>query len=191
MDEGESSLQGAIRELGEETWLVGRGLEPAAEFGFGPFPGSSPFTELLAFGSPRREGKINISQAAANLLREAAARSDIDPAACEDPYRRYAWFDALADMPVRWRQWNHFHVLALAGRCGLSGGHRPNHVPEMDELRWVSLSEVQQDQQGKASFFRDLVFNTAFAAAIERAAEQAQDSTWTSRRFIGWESASE
>lgn len=115
LDEGENSLQAAIREVFEESGGV-RAKPFSGNVKFELQPGRV-YREPIGFGSSRAEGEDDepsekISLGAYHLLIEAAkeARVDLD----ELHKHRYAIFDALVEkeVPVSWVTVPTYHLLA-------------------------------------------------------------------------------
>ncbi len=153
LDEGETTLDGAIKETQEEGGVEVVGLDvPIINLG----PGGT-FDETLGFGSPRGHSSVPpnptcdyfgqviavhggappgdvMSQAAFDLLRRAAL--DAGLAEAEFMARRYELFDALHEVRVLWQQQPVYHVLAFRWRAPerLNG--------ESQRIRWWSFDEL-------------------------------------------------
>ena len=189
LDEGETSLQGAIRETHEEAGVeVGPVDVPNLDLG-----GGGTFVEPLGFGSPRWPGTFVprtscdyfgeviavrvsaghdsevISQAALDLLRRAAGLAGMPDE--EFLARRYELFDACREMPVWWQQRAVYHVLAFRRRTPerLNG--------ESEKVRWWSLDELAGAIERRLErTHRTLgLLLPQLPAAVEAARQQAED----------------
>jgi 8-oxo-dGTP pyrophosphatase MutT (NUDIX family) len=162
LDEGETTLEAAIKETHEEAGVEVQPVQwPAFDMG----PGGI-FEESLGFGSPRghpslipnqtcdyfgqvvavqgpgeHPGEV-ISQAALDLLRRAALAAGLS--ADEFHARRHELFDELRHLRVQWQQHQVYHVLAFRRRAP----HRLNG--ESEQVRWWSLDELAAAIQGGA-----------------------------------------
>ncbi|HJZ91904.1 MAG TPA: NUDIX hydrolase [Gemmataceae bacterium] len=178
LDEGESSLAGAIREVEEESGGVIAG----------PFSGDVVFAlqpgrvyrEPLGFGSSRAEAPEHrtsdkISLGAVHLLAEAAreARIDLD----ELERHRYEVFDSLVGrgIQVAWVTVPTYHLLVYE-----SGRSRP--TSESQAVEWHTPADVRNlrppgKPHGKPRLggaARTLLERSDFAELVERAKAESK-----------------
>jgi 8-oxo-dGTP pyrophosphatase MutT (NUDIX family) len=196
IDEGETSLQAALKETGEEAGLEALPVDvppmsiEARVFrdtlGFGSPRGSKPaiyhprcqyFGEWRAILQAAPAGS-QISLGAVRLLEQAATAASVtDFAAVKE-----LLFDALRGEKIRWQQMPTFHVLAFVA-------YRPERLTgESTAVRWWTVEELLHaiDFGGNVSKqVRQLLppeKREAFAEAVRIAAAQANsgDQSWTS-----------
>jgi 8-oxo-dGTP pyrophosphatase MutT (NUDIX family) len=168
LDEGETSLEGAIKETNEEAGMEVRSLKLAAiDLGLG-----GTFSQFLNFGSPRGQECIihnprceyfgewidvqqgprpsdRISQVALDLLRRAA----YDTGMTEEEFslHRYELFDRCCRLPVCWQQHPVYHVLGFSRQAP----HLLNG--ESEKVRWWSLNELERAlQEGRENIHRNV-----------------------------------
>lgn len=180
LDEGETTLEGAIREVFEESGGV-RARAFSGDVVFELQPGRV-YREPIGFGSsradpPKHRTSEKISRGAADLLIEAAreARVDLD----ELHRHRYEIFDALVERDVRvaWVTVPTYHLLVYqAGR-----GH-PTYESKLVE--WHTPAEIRnlrapdkpnsKPRIGGAA--RTLLERPDFDELVERARGEAHDA---------------
>lgn len=168
LDEGESSLDAAIRETREEGQVVTEGVA-----GIHPFPAikSQRSADCLAFGAPRRyEPGGRMSKSADDLLRAAARRLGLDE---QDYLRcRYDWFDRLGKrLSVPWQGVITYHVLALKEEKPF---HRGRHPWDWQRREWFDIKQLEQEAS-PGGHTRQLL-DEGLAKLVAQAAE-------TSRRY--------
>jgi 8-oxo-dGTP pyrophosphatase MutT (NUDIX family) len=139
LDEGESTLEGAIREVEEETGgVIAKSYSGNVVFALQP---GRVYREPIGFGSsradpPKHRTSELISLGAAHLLIEAAREARID---LEDLERhKYEIFDALVSRGVRvaWVTVPTYHLLVYD-----SGQHKPTW--ESQAVEWHTPPEVR------------------------------------------------
>lgn len=138
LDEGETSLQGAIREVFEESGGV-RSKPFSGNIKFELQPGRV-YREPIGFGSSRAEEPEHrtsekISQGVSILLDEAAKEAMIDPELMAK--HRYAIFDALVkkNIEVAWVTVPTYHMLVYQ-----TGTHQPTW--ESVAVEWHTIDEI-------------------------------------------------
>jgi 8-oxo-dGTP pyrophosphatase MutT (NUDIX family) len=188
LDEGETSVQGAVKETREEA---GVDIEPVSRGDFDLGPGGT-FSHSLGFGSPRvQAGEIYnpvcvhfgqevqitdgahagevISVGALDLLRRASREAGVPEEEFRE--RRYSLFDAWRDLTVCWQQHTAYHVLPFLG-------YRPELLNgESQRVAWWSIEELRRwanDPTAELHRHVGLVLGAgrvgeAIAAAAERA----------------------
>jgi 8-oxo-dGTP pyrophosphatase MutT (NUDIX family) len=188
LDEGEGTLEAALKETHEEAGVEVRGLDlPPLDLG----PGGT-FHDVLAFGSPRGQPTLRyhshchyfdavvevhggeppgerISQGALDLLRQAS--HEVGFGEEEFQARRYELFDACRNVPVCWRQHPVYHVLAFARRA-------PEHLTgESEQVRWWSLEELSAAvHSGTQTIHRNVArLLPDLAVILEPARQQARE----------------
>jgi 8-oxo-dGTP pyrophosphatase MutT (NUDIX family) len=139
LDEGETSLEGAIREVEEESGgVIAKAYSGNVVFELQP---GRVYREPLGFGSSRAEpdgeqSTDKISLGASQLLVEAAREARIE---LDDLERhKYEIFDALVNRGLRvaWVTVPTYHLLVFAG-----GRHRV--TPESQAVEWHTPNEVR------------------------------------------------
>ena len=140
LDEGESTLEGAIREVEEESGgVIAKAYSGNIVFALQP---GKVYREPIGFGSsraepPKHRTSEKISRGAADLLIEAAreARIDLD----ELHQHRYEIFDALVarSIKVAWVTVPTYHLLVFAG-----GAHKATW--ESQAVEWHTPKEVRE-----------------------------------------------
>lgn len=160
IDEGETTVEAAIRETEEETEVEARLVTEASVFKLNPSGGCY---ESIGFGSPRIEGEVKISQAAADLLHIAIERSGISAQDFEN--MKLALFDVLAKrVYVRWQTVVTYHVLAY-----VSG--QPKQTEESSASpRWVAVEELHRISPLHShirQLLKQAVLENAVAAAVK------------------------
>jgi 8-oxo-dGTP pyrophosphatase MutT (NUDIX family) len=160
LDEGETLLEGAMREAEEEGGVLVRAVPSLEPFHLGA--GSASFTEPLAWGSPRRHNKRGkINQGAADLLRDAAKLAGLGDA--EFPLLKDTLFDLLGEQViVRWQSVVTYFVLAYAGNS-------QNKDSESEQVRWVCLEKIRELSRLNSHVGR-LLERVGFENAIKQAA---------------------
>lgn len=140
LDEGESSLEGAMREVHEESGGVT--AKPFSGDVVFPLQAGKMYREPIEFGSPRteppaRRSSDKISLGAANLLDDAALEARIDLAELAE--HRYSIFDALVSLGLRvaWVTVPTYHLLVYQ-----VGKHGPTW--ESQAVEWRTAAEVRQ-----------------------------------------------
>src|SRR5262245_26518797 len=140
LDEGESTLEGAVREVEEESGGV-RTKPFSGDVVFALKPGKV-YREPIGFGSsradpPDRRTTDRISLGADNLLAEAAREARIDPA--DLAAHKYEVFDALVERGVRvaWVTVPTYHLLVYE-----SGTARPTW--ESAAVEWHTPAVVRE-----------------------------------------------
>ncbi len=139
LDEGENSLQAAIREVAEESGGV-KAKNFSGNIKFELQPGRV-YREPIGFGSSRAEAEEGeaaekISLGAYHLLVEAAKEARID---LEELHKhRYAIFDALVEreVPVSWVTVPTYHLLAYE-----SGKAMP--TAETQAVEWQPATAIR------------------------------------------------
>ena len=139
LDEGETTLQGAIREVEEESGGV-RAKAYTGNVVFELQPGRV-YREPIGFGSsradpPKHRTSERISHGAADLLLEGAREARIDP---DELHRhRYEIFDALVQRSIKvaWVTVPTYHLLVFEG-----GQARPTF--ESKFVEWHTPAEVR------------------------------------------------
>lgn len=139
LDEGENSLQAAIREVEEESGGV-IAVPYSGNVSFELKPGRV-YREPIGFGSPRvdppnRRTSERISLGADQLLDEAAREARVDPDELEK--HKYEIFDALQDRGVRvaWVTVPTYHLLVYAGG-------RQTVTWESQAVEWHPVGEIK------------------------------------------------
>jgi 8-oxo-dGTP pyrophosphatase MutT (NUDIX family) len=140
LDEGETSLQGAIREVFEESGgVVAKPFSGGIKFELNP---GKVYREPLAFGSPRAEDAKHrtsdkISMGADRLLLEAAQEAGVDLTLLAK--HKYDIFDALVERNTRvaWVTVPTYHLLVRTG-----GTHGP--TSESQAVEWHSPEAIRE-----------------------------------------------
>lgn len=105
-----------------------------------------------------------ISLGAADLLREAAGKLEVGEKDLSQ--LRNEWFDALAgQVPLVWRNWVTYHVLALKQELPF----RPSHQG-WRERRWVDLPEIRRLGRDRPQGHTAFLLGRGLEEAIARAA---------------------
>ena len=140
LDEGETTLQGAVREVEEESGGV-RARNYSGNIVFELQPGRV-YREPIGFGSsradpPKHRTSDRISRGAADLLLEAAREARIDPD--ELHLHRYEVFDVLVQRQIKvaWVTVPTYHLLVFEG-----GQAQPTF--ESKFVEWHTPAEVRQ-----------------------------------------------
>jgi 8-oxo-dGTP pyrophosphatase MutT (NUDIX family) len=180
LDEGESSLEGAIREVEEESGgVLAKPFSGDVVFALQP---GRVYREPLGFGSSRAESPSDrtsdkISLGAAHLLAEAAreARIDLD----ELSAHKYEVFDELVSrgVDVAWVTVPTYHLLVYAGGV-------PRPTSESQAVEWHTPAEVRalrppgktQGRPRVGGAARTLLDWPDFDALVERAKSEAAAS---------------
>lgn len=139
LDEGETTLQGAIREVEEESGGVrARNYSGIVVFELQP---GRVYREPIGFGSsradpPKHRTSDKISRGAADLLLEAAREARIDPD--ELHQHRYEVFDVLVQRQIKvaWVTVPTYHLLVYEG-----GQAQPTF--ESKFVEWHTPAEVR------------------------------------------------
>jgi 8-oxo-dGTP pyrophosphatase MutT (NUDIX family) len=139
LDEGETTLEGAIREVEEESGgVIAKAYSGDVVFALQP---GRVYREPIGFGSSRAEPPAHrssdrISLGAAQLMAEAAREARIDPD--ELDLHRYEVFDTLVSRGVRvaWVTVPTYHLLVYEG-----GRHKPTW--ESQAVEWHTPPEVR------------------------------------------------
>lgn len=139
LDEGETSLQGAIREVFEESGgVVAKPVSTPVVFELQP---GKVYREPMGFGSPRAEEEQpqtsqKISYGADTLLREAALEAGIELELLAK--HKYEVFDALVERGIRvaWVTVPTYHLLVHAG-----GTYGPSW--ESQAVEWHAPSDIR------------------------------------------------
>jgi hypothetical protein len=148
LDEKETSVQAVIRiarEIAHVTAAPVRGIPAFLRIS------RHLSTDPLGYGSPRLiDGSKIISQAAADLLLQAAKRCRLEAAF---PSRYLDWFDVLARrIYIPWRSVATFHVLALVEEAPFHPGYRD----EWCRRGWISFDRLRDlastDPTGRLAF---------------------------------------
>jgi 8-oxo-dGTP pyrophosphatase MutT (NUDIX family) len=177
LDEGESTLEGAIREVEEESGgVIAKPYSGNVVFALQP---GRVYREPIGFGSTRAEAPEHrttdkMSLGAAHLLAEAAREARVDP---EDLERhKYEIFDALVARGVRvaWVTVPTYHLLVYAG-----GRHRVTW--ESQAVEWHTPAEVRALRPPGKGFGKPRVGGAAralldwpdFDALVEKARAEA------------------
>jgi 8-oxo-dGTP pyrophosphatase MutT (NUDIX family) len=179
LDEGEDTLQGAIREVEEESGgVIARPYSGDVVFALQP---GKVYREPLGFGSsraepPKHRTSDKMSLGAAHLLVEAAREARVDLE--ELDRHRYEIFDALVarDIRVAWVTVPTYHLLVYAG-----GKHGPTW--ESQAVEWVPAAGVRDlrppgKEQGKARVggaARAILDWPDFLQLVERAKGEAKE----------------
>ncbi len=140
LDEGESTLEGAIREVEEESGgVIAKAFSGDVVFAL---KAGKVYREPIGFGSsradpPNRRTSEKISLGADQLLAEAAREAQVDPA--EMSAHKYEIFDALMAKGVRvaWVTVPTYHLLVFAG-----GAHAPTW--ESQAVEWHTPAEIRE-----------------------------------------------
>ncbi len=160
LDEGETPLECAVREVEEEGGVKTRALPSLPAF---DLAGGSTFSEPLAWGSPRgHAGRGKINQGTANLLRDAARRAGVRDEDFEG--LKYPLFDLLGKrVRVLWQSVATYFVLAYASDSLATDG-------ESEQVRWVSVEQVKAIPD-LHSHARKLLALAGFEEATKEAAQ--------------------
>jgi 8-oxo-dGTP pyrophosphatase MutT (NUDIX family) len=139
LEEGESTLEGAIREVEEESGgVIATNFSGNISF---PLQPGRVYREPIGFGSSRSEPKDKrttekISLGTMHLLEEAAREARID---LEELHQhKYEIFDALVEreIQVAWVTVPTYHLLAYN-----RGTNRPTH--ESQAVEWYTPDEIR------------------------------------------------
>jgi 8-oxo-dGTP pyrophosphatase MutT (NUDIX family) len=178
LDEGESTLEGAIREVEEESGgVIAKPYSGDVVFALRP---GKVYREPIGFGSsrsdpPDRRTTDRISLGADNLLSEAAREAQIDPA--ELAAHKYEIFDTLVARGTRvaWVTVPTYHLLVYAG-----GTARPTW--ESAAVEWHPPAAVRELRAPGKPYGKPRVGGAArallewpdFDALVERAKGEAK-----------------
>ncbi|MEZ6142130.1 MAG: NUDIX hydrolase [Zavarzinella sp.] len=180
LDEGESSLEGALREVSEETGgVVAKQAKSQTIFELKP---GRPYNEPIGFGSPRgedleRRSSHKMSLGAAKLLDDAAVEAWIDP----ELYKTYRYdvFDELVRRRVRvwWMTVPTYHLLVYQEGVAVP-------TQDTDAVEWHFPQDIldlkppgpKRSRSKMSGAVRTILEWPDFKSAIDKARKEAADA---------------